>query len=337
MKIPNAKYLKNKAGIRLESGQQPKQVVMVYAAIIAGLSLLMNAVQYFVSNRMSGAGGLQNIETRAFLNTISNVLPIALRIVLVFVTFGYTAAMLRIARRQYASIKTLKAGLDRIGKILLTRVLIILILVGLAFGLSYVAMGVFMVTPFSNGFRAAILPIISEVTASSAASVDTNALVESMMYNTALMDSLLPMMIIYAVLFIPVCLILAYLYRFVDFILIDQPACSALEAMRQSRVKMRGNLMQMFKIDLSFWWYYLLRALTVLILNLDVVFAMLGIPLPGSGLVQYYGLMVLSLAADAAVTILFQNRFQVTLSLAYDAVTPKEKTDGVVLGNIFQN
>lgn len=333
MKIPNAKYLKNKAGIRLESGQQPKQVVMVYAAIIAGLSLIMNAVQYFVSNRMSGAGGLQNIETRAFLNTISDVLPIALRIVLVFVTFGYTAAMLRIARRQYASIKTLKAGLDRIGKILLTRVLIILIL----FGLSYVAMGIFMVTPFSNGFRAAILPIISEVTASSAASVDTNALVESMMYNTALMDSLLPMMIIYVVLIIPVYLILAYLYRFVDFILIDQPACSALEAMRQSRVKMRGNLVQMFKIDLSFWWYYLLRALTVLILYLDVVFAMLGIPLPGSGLVQYYGLMVLSLAADAAVTILFQNRFQVTLSLAYDAVTPREKTDGVVLGNIFQN
>lgn len=330
MNIPSAKYLKNKARLRLESGQEPQKVVQVYAAIAAVMALAVNIVQYLVSNQMSTAGGLANIGTRSTLTTISNVLPLVQSVVMMCVGLGYTAAMLRIARRQFASPKTLKAGAERFWVLLRSRLLIGLLYAALGLAVSYVAAMLFMFSPFSARLTEALTPFIS------GSAMTPEAILASDDIMNVVMQNSLPVLVIYAILYIPLLAALAYRYRLVDYILIDQPGCGARYAMRQSRIMMRGNVMKLLKIDLSFWRYFILRAAVMVLTYLDLILAAFGVNLPFSPLVRYIVFVLAYVGADAAVTLFFQNSYETTLALAYDSLVPKEKNDGVVLGSIFQ-
>ena len=136
MNIPSAKYLKVKAANRLESGKDPKKVVLVYSAIAALSALAVNVIQFILDGQISKTGGLQNIGTRSMLSTLNAVLPILQTVVIMCLALGYTAAMLRLVRRQYASEKTLKAGFERFWVLLRARLLMMLIYGGIAFALG---------------------------------------------------------------------------------------------------------------------------------------------------------------------------------------------------------
>ena len=112
MSIPSAKYLKKKASNRLQSGNDPKKVVLVYAGIVALSSLVVTVVQDLLDSQISQTGGIQNIGTRSMLTTADTVLTIAQLLLVMCLTLGYTGTMLRIARGQYASPNSLKAGGD---------------------------------------------------------------------------------------------------------------------------------------------------------------------------------------------------------------------------------
>ena len=77
MSIPSAKYLKKKASNRLQSGNDPKKVVLVYAGIVALSSLVVTVVQDLLDSQISQTGGIQNIGTRSMLTTADTVLTIA--------------------------------------------------------------------------------------------------------------------------------------------------------------------------------------------------------------------------------------------------------------------
>lgn len=327
MNIPSAKYLKNKANLRLESGRDPQKVVQVYAGIAALLTLLVNAVQYLVSNQMANAGGLANIGTRSMLTTISNVLPLFQSLIMMCVGLGYTAAMLRIARRQFASPMTLKAGTERFWVLLRSRLLIGLLLAGVGLAVSYIAAMIFMMSPFSSQLMKELEPMIGN---SAQAIMESDEIMDLVMRNS------LPLLILYAIIYIPLLVTISYRYRLVDYILIDQPGCGAMNAMRQSRAMMRGNMIKLFKVDLSFCWYYLLRTVSMALLYLDLLLAAFGILLPFSEPVRYFGILIAYIGSEAAITLYCQNYFETTLALAYDSLVPKEKNEGIVLGSIFQ-
>jgi hypothetical protein len=64
---------------------------------------------------------------------------------------------------------------------------------------------------------------------------------------------------------------------------------------------------------------------------------MLGIALPVSEVVSFFGFYVLYLLTSFVILFYLRNRVEVTYALAYAAVKPKEESSGgVVLGNIFQ-
>ena len=100
MSIPSAKYLKKKASNRLQSGNDPKKVVLVYAGIVALSSLVVTVVQDLLDSQISQTGGIQNIGTRSMLTTADTVLTIAQLLLVMCLTLGYTGSMLRIARGQ---------------------------------------------------------------------------------------------------------------------------------------------------------------------------------------------------------------------------------------------
>ena len=331
MSIPSSKYLKVKAANRLESGKDPKKVVLVYSAIVALSALAVNVVQFILDSQISKTGGLQNIGTRSALSTLSSVLPLVQTLVLMCLGLGYTAAVLRLVRRQYASEKTLKAGFERFWLLLRTRLLQALIYGGIAFLLSYVAMAIFMLSPFSDRLSSLALSL-------SAAGAITP---EALLNNTALLasayEALMPMMVIYCILLVIVIWAVSYRFRLVDYLLIDQPQLGALSALRTSRQKMKGHIKELFKLDISFWWYYLLRALSAGLIYLDMVLAILGVQLPLSPTASFFGVILAYLGSDFALNYFFLNRVEMAYALFYDILNPQQPPqEGAVLGNIFQ-
>lgn len=331
MNIPSAKYLKVKAGNRLSDGKDPQRVALVYSAIVALSALVVNVVRFFLQGQISKTGGLQNIGTRSVLSTLDNVLPLLQALVLMCLTLGYSAAMLRLARRQFASEKTLKAGFERFWVLLRTRLLEMLLYGAIAFGLSYLAMAIYMLTPLSSRLTVLLLPLVSS----------GNFTPEMLLNNETLLSSvyqsIMPMMLIYCGLLIPVIWLVSYRFRLVNFLLIDQPQLGAMGALCTSSRMMKGNVKSLFKVDLSYWWYYLLRALCACLVYLDLLLELVGIPLSLSTEVRYFVVIIVYLGADFAMNYFLLNRVTTTYALFYNILNPQQPPqEGAVLGNIFQ-
>lgn len=330
MTIPSSKYLKNKARNRLASGREPQKVMLWYVGISAVLTLLVAVVRYFLSTQISKTGGLSNIGIRSVLSTLDTVLPIVQMVILMCLGLGYTAAMLRISRRQYASPKTLKAGMERLWPLLLSKVLLGLICAGAAFAIAYLATAIFLLTPLSNSFMEQVTPLLS------AGTLTPESLLQDEALMAELSAGLTPVLLIYAVLYIPAVAMISYRYRMTDYIILDQPGCSGFRAMQQSKQLMRGNKLKLFRVDLSFWWYHLLRALATGVLYLDQVLMIFGKPLMLPDAVTFFGLSIAYLTVDFLVSYFFLNYESVTMALAYTSIAPrKEETNTTVLGNIF--
>ena len=331
MNIPSSKYLKVKAAGRLESGKDPRKVVLVYSVILALSALLVNGIQFLLENQISQTGGLQNIGTRSFLSTLDSVLPLIQQVIIMCLTLGYTAAMLRIVRRQFASEKTLKAGFERFWVLLRTRLLQGLIYFGIAMGLSYLSLAIYLLTPLSSRLTALALPLVS------AGTFTPEALLNDEMLMLSLYDALMPMMVIYCVLLIAAVWFISYWFRLVDYLLIDQPQLGAFGSLRTSRQKMKGNVKSLFKLDLSFWWYYLLRGLAAILAYGNLLLAIFGIQLPFSPTVLFFATVIVYLGVDFILNYFLMNRVEITYALYYDLLNPQPpQQEGAVLGNIFQ-
>lgn len=322
MSIPSAKYLKKKASNRLQSGNDPKKVVLVYAGIVALSSLVVTVVQDLLDSQISQTGGIQNIGTRSMLTTADTVLTIAQLLLVMCLTLGYTGSMLRIARGQYASPNSLKAGGERIWVLLRTRLLQMLIMTAAAFALCFLVVNVCLLTPLSNRMIAVM------------GTVSAEALLADDLALMGLYSAMLPIMLIYLVALVPLLWYFSCTYRMVDYLLIDRPQLGAFGVLRESRRMMQGNMKMMLRVDLSFWWYYLLQALVSVLIYLNMVLALFAIGLPPE--VLYWGTVVLYLAADFALRYFFSNKVAVTYALFYDSLCPKQEQSGAVLGNIFQ-
>lgn len=322
MSIPSAKYLKKKASNRLQSGNDPKKVVLVYAGIVALSSLVVTVVQDLLDSQISQTGGIQNIGTRSMLTTADTVLTIAQLLLVMCLTLGYTGSMLRIARGQYASPNSLKAGGERIWVLLRTRLLQMLIMTAAAFALCFLVVNVCLLTPLSNR----VIAVMGTVSA--------EELLSNGLALIALYSAMLPIILIYLVALVPLLWYFSCTYRMVDYLLIDRPQLGAFGVLRESRRMMQGNMKMMLRVDLSFWWYYLLQALVSMLIYLNMVLAPFAIGLPPA--VLYWGTVVLYLAADFALRYFFSNKVAVTYALFYDSLCPKQEQSGAVLGNIFQ-
>lgn len=326
MSIPSAKYLKVKAANRLKTGKEPQKVVLIYAAILAAAALAGNLAGYLLGGQTSQAVGLQGMNTRAVLSTAKVVVTIAQLLLVEGLALGYCAAMLRIARGQYASGSTLKAGLERLWLLVRTRLLEGVILTAMSFALCMVVVNIYLLTPFSNRLVLSKMPLVE------AGELTTEAMLS--LWSTAY-QVLLPVTVLYVVALIPLLWYFSAVYRLVDYLLIEKPQLGALGALQESRRRMRGSMRMLLRVDLSFWWYYLLQAATK-VLYPGLILAALGVTLSVSPTVFLVAALVIYLAADFAVRYFFSNRVAVTYALFYDSLCPKEAETGAVLGNIFQ-
>ena len=331
MDIRNVRELKGFAGERVGNIRDGKRIVLTYGAVALGLTLLVTVVNYVLGLQIDQLGGLRNLGMRKILSTVRTVLPMVQSMVAACLGLGFTAAMLRVARGQYVSVNTLRLGFDRFWLLLRCTLFKGLLLTGAMMLAAYLGIMIYMMTPLSRNVMELLTPYVTEMTV-----LDSALVLEEAVYDR-FVAMLWPAYLICGVLMLVLAVPMLYSYRMVNYIIIDKPGMGALAALRESKKMMRYNRLDLFKLDVSMWWYYLATVGAMLIGYGDVLLPMVGVELPFSQDVGYFVFYGLYLAATFGIYYFLLEKVEVTYGLAYDTLKPEEKQDnGVVLGNIFQ-
>ena len=85
----------------------------------------------------------------------------------------------------------------------------------------------------------------------------------------------------------------------------------------------RKNRLALLRLDLSFWWYYGLLALTAVIGYLDIILPQLGIDLPMPADMAWFAFYILSLLVQMVVCWRSQSYVQTTYAAAYTVLQKK--------------
>lgn len=331
MNLRNLREIRDFSAQRLEQSPSQRNIVLIYAGLILGLTALVTVLSHVLGLQIDNYGGLSNLSKRTMLSSLQSMLPMAQSLLSMCLEVGYLAAMLRIARGMYTSPQTLRLGFDRFWLLLRCGIFKGLILTAVMFVCMYAGVMIYMLTPFSNAAVEIVTPLMSQMTM-----LDTGIVVDDATY-ALLVEAMLPAFAICGILMLILGVPVLYNYRMTDYVIIDKPAIGALAALRESKKMMRGNRIALLKLDIRLWWYYLASAAATVVCYGDVILPMLGVELPVSETVAYFGFYALYLVASFGVLYFLRNRVEVCYALAYDAVKPEEKQDsGVVLGNIFQ-
>lgn len=328
MDIRDRRALKEDAAQALAVGRDPKKLILFYAGITTLVSMAVTLVNYWLDLQISDTGGLRNLGIRSILSTVQTVLPILQNFLLLCLNYGYLSAVLRISRRQYADHTDLKTGFRRFGPIVRLLLLQGLIYIAFLFISYQIGTLIFLFTPLSDGLMAILTPYLS------GSQLDVSILMDDAIISQ-ITTAMLPLFAIMALVFLILAIPMAYQFRMAGFCLMDETRIGAIAALRESKQMMKRNRFQLFRLDLSFWWYYLLSALTIILCYGDTILGMLNVTLPFNAATGYFLFYFLYLATNFALMYAFQNRVELTYAAAYNALRPKPQNGGVVLGNIF--
>lgn len=259
--------LKSTAAERISAASySPRRLALIHTGAAVILSLLLTIINYLLAGGMENTGGLAGIGTRSLLATAQTVLLMAGSVALPFWDFGFYRASLNITRQESATPATLLTGFRRFGPTLRLLLLRALMTVGVSLACVEAATTIFMLTPLSNGFWEQAETIIK------AGTEVTPEVVQS------LMPFLTPVYILSGILACVILIPLLYRFRLADYAIMDDDATGALAAMKKSNHLLRGKKLAMFKLDLSFWWYYGLLLLAMAVSYGDTLLPLLGLP-----------------------------------------------------------
>lgn len=301
------KQLKELARQRVnESQYDAKKLALIFTGASVALGFVMTLVSFLLNQQMEGTGGLGGMDTRAILSTVQMTVMIVGALAAPFWNLGYTRAALDTVRTGNAKPYTLLEGfrvfLPALRLFFLQAALIaVIMIVGVQAGTI-----LYMLSPAST----ATMTVVEEMLAGGEAAFADPAIVEK------LFKLFWPMYLLIGIVLLVALIPVLYRLRLVEFSLMDGQE-KALKNMAWSNFRMRGKCFWMFKLDVSFWWYFLLQGLAVAVAYGDQLF--------GGGDVAYWVFYVLSTAAQLAIGWAFLPYVQSSYALAYDEITKDDK------------
>lgn len=320
MNIRDRSAIHHTAGQSLHNAKgDPKKILLIYLGIVTVLSLAVAALSTILGNRIADTGGLSNMGLRSVLSTAKTVLPLIQSLVFLGLEMGYCTMALRICRGEPVSEQTLWSGFRRFFPLLRAQLLLGFLYFGVALLAVYPSAYIFLMLPMSADFYEVISPLMDSAAAQGTSFVVDEATV------LAASDAMMPMLWIFALLFLLLFIPMHYRYRMITYRLIDQQRPGALRAMHESRTMMRRNRFALFRLDLQFWWFYLLQALIAAVCYGDVLLPALGVTFPWSDTVSYFLFLILSLALQFVVYYFFMNQVAVTYATTYEALQPQQQ------------
>lgn len=274
--------IKNTARLRLATAAYPpKKLALIYMAITLGAAFLSLLLSFAVGLMMENTGGLSGLDTRAVMETVSAVISYAVQIATPLLSMGFLHSTILLAREKEAVPAALSTGFKRWALLLRYGLLQCVILVGLCYIALQVATVIFTFLPGSDNAVDLMMRFMEDPTI--LAGNITEAQISQMV------TAMAPAYIIAGVLFIAAYIPISYRLRLGSFFVMDETPTGAIRSTLQSIRLMKGSCKALFKLDLSFWWYYLLQFL------LSTATSVLGIFLSDLWYVVAYGVYCLAL------------------------------------------
>ena len=332
MDIRNRKGLRREAVAAVASNPgDTRYTLLVYLAVTAFCGLFITALSTVLDQQIANTGGLQNLGTQAILSTIQTAAPLILSLALMGLDLGRRAVCMKMARRLAVEPRDLLMGFSHFGALLRATILFGIMGYVLVVVSAIVGCTIFMATPLSRDLLAILLDVSMTSEEMYAALYNDPAFLDQMF------RAMLPAYPIVGVILLALVAPLFYRFRMTHYCLLEGYRTGALKAMGESLRMTKGNGFALFKLDLSFWWFYLAQAFCFALMYGDKILSLLGVALPWNATTGYFIFYIAALALECALYWFTLNHVQTTYALAFDAIRPRPQPTqgGVVLGNIF--
>lgn len=297
---------KDVVSILCHAQQPPRKIFLIHTAIAVGLSAVLALISYILDHSFSSGGGLSGMNTQAALSTAQVVLQLISTVATPFWSAGLIWAALKYAKQSPVEFSDLTQGFRRFVPLLTSGLMMGLQYLGRGFVSVYVSSILVMFTPFSvPAYQLAQMleqdPQLNPLTANVAGIGGFYA------------ATVVIFLLVFGLLALPIW----YRYRMVNYIILDDEKCGGLKAMLQSRLMMRRRSWKLFRLDLSFWWFYALElALTALSMS-SLLVQTLSLSLPFSQDVAYWLCQLAAIAGHLALYTLAGPKLKVTYALCY--------------------
>jgi len=312
MDVRNRRALKESARQRLDTAlYDPKKLILIHTGVTIAASLIATTINFILTKQIETTGGLGGLGMRSMLSTVESVLKLFILVVMPFWEVGFCFATMNIARGKEAAPQSLLEGFRRFWPLLKAYLLQGFVYLGVAIISYFLSFQIYLFTPLSNS----MFDLVSSLDLTSpeiALTLDDATLL-------AIMDAYTPMLLIFLAVFLLAVLFVSYRFRMVNYLLLDHPGMGAREALHLSRYQMRGHKADLFKLDLSFLWFYLLQVLASVIAYGDYLIAFFDIPIGFSAEVAFFVFLLLSLACQGILYYQARNKVEVTYATFYCA------------------
>lgn len=315
MDIRDRAGLKGQADRLLASASyHPRMLALIFGGVSLGAGLLVMLLNYVISTNIQTSGGLSGLGSQAILDTLQVSLRYIVALLQPFWSIGFVFAALQMARQQEVGPKSLLEGFRRFGPVLRLRFSQGMIFLGAAIMCLYTASFLFAFTPWSAPMMEQFLPYLEN------GSVEELETAISSMPLEQLLPLSAPIFVIFGVLYLVVGGFLFYRFRLADLIVMDEPRMGGMMAMAMSTRLTRRRRMCLLRLDLDFWWIYLMSLVSVVIGYGDVLLPYVGVQLPVTGDAAWLVFYVLSALVQLAVYWLGYAKLHTTWAVAYDVL-----------------
>lgn len=300
----NPSILKSQAKTRLQSGNATK-LVLIHTGLLLILSIIASGINLFLDEQISTTGGLGGLGLRTTLQSIQSFIRYGMVLFSPFWHAGFTVAILRIAKGQKASPSDFLGGFRRWGAILGLQLFQMILMLCIAVSCAYIASVIFALTPFAAPLAEAIEPIMASGVLD-LASIDAEVLAQAY----------IPLLIIYALILLPLLLLASLAIRLSNYLILDHKL-PAFPSIYFSILAMRGHMIKMLKLDISFLWYYLVELALSVVCYLDWILPAFGVTLPFNETIAFFAALLLYSVLELAFHLWKKPYRDTSYALAY--------------------
>ncbi len=321
---PNAILRKAKDRFNHNAAEN-RRVVLLHALPALLLPLIVMAINLFLDTQVDETGGLSGIGLRSTLQTVQAVLSTALSFLLPFWQLGLVFTAMRINAGNAAKSDDLFEGFRRWGGALRLQLCrdfryILKMMGGVLLGSL-----LFSATPLSSGLVETFTAISEDPTLANLTGEELMILLQSRIS----VGDYITLYLLCAVGALVMVVPLFYKYRLSDYVLLSEDKPRALASLYESSRLMQGNRMRLFKLDLHFWWYFLLAFLAAFVSYGDLLLPLFNISLPVTPNIAAAIFAFISAILQFLLYYFFRGRVETTYACVYESLKSGEKEEAL--------
>ena len=313
--------LKAEARQRLDASPvNPRHLILINTGVVVVLALIVNSLNFLLNHQLSATGGLGGLGMRSVIQTAQTLMSYLVTLFGPFWAAGLLLCFVRVVRREEFGPKTMLEGFRRFSRVLGFALLQMLSLSLLIMPVAYLASFIYAFTPFAASLMESIQGLID----SGAVLTASGALDLTAIPGDVLLKGVVPLSIIMLVVATPVFLWLGYSLHMGPYLIMTDSVRSCFQAFGRSMTLMRGHKLQLLKLDLSYWWFYLLEGAIMGILYFDMISEMLQLSLPVSSTALYFIVLVLYSVCELGLHLWKKAEHDAAFVLAYEQIAEIE-------------